>query len=127
KAKAGHVRVAKREELVSRSRVAEWEEPRHPGTASQLQSTPQRPTLQHRTRFSSHLVVARTPSLHKKSLFPGLLLVGRFVPSAWGARRTACRTGICTRDCRFRASRALVVGRGGRNPRARGEWPRGRR
>src|SRR6187431_22430 len=44
--------------LVSRSRVAEWEEPRHPGAASRIQSTPLRPTLQHRTRMATHFLDA---------------------------------------------------------------------
>ena len=48
---------------VSRSGVAEWEEPRHPGTASLTESTPHRPTLQHGTRTASHnvVVLARRP------------------------------------------------------------------
>src|SRR3954454_8831044 len=38
----------------SRSEVAEWEEPRHPGPAVQRERTPLRPTLQHNCRLSSH-------------------------------------------------------------------------
>src|SRR6478735_1495584 len=45
--------------LVSRSRVAEWEEPRHPGAASRIQSTPLRPTLQHGTRTATHFLDTR--------------------------------------------------------------------
>src|SRR3954449_9909289 len=40
-------------EEVSRSEVAEWEEPRHPGPASHQQRTPLCPTLQHGTRVAT--------------------------------------------------------------------------
>src|SRR3954447_7307029 len=39
----------------SRSEVAEWEEPRHPGPAVQRERTPLPPTLQHNCRHPSHL------------------------------------------------------------------------
>src|SRR4051794_26265511 len=43
----------------SRSEVAEWEEPRHPGPAVQRERTPLPPTLQHNCRLSSHLASSR--------------------------------------------------------------------
>src|SRR3712207_7512923 len=69
KAKAAHVRSRSEREL-SRSGVAEWEEPRHPGTASHWQRTPQCPTLQHRTRRPSHLVGVPTAEAWICRAFP---------------------------------------------------------
>ena len=102
---------------VSRSRVAEWEEPRHPGTASHRQSTPLRPTLQHRTRFASHIVQSWTRRPRKSRLFAGTFSWDGFRAD----RRSTCSVrfirAICTSCCGFEALARPFGGRSGRN------WP----
>src|SRR5437764_13073771 len=68
KAKA-HVLAAKG---VSRSEVAEWEEPRHPGPASRLQGTPLPPTLQHNSLSPAHGSSVRSRSGRQLRRFAGL-------------------------------------------------------
>src|SRR5690348_8295285 len=80
--------VSRREagrKLVSRSRMAEWEEPRHPGTASHMQRTPLRPTLQHGTRTTSHIsgFAPRKPAICR------VFKVGRISPRTAGRAASA--------------------------------------
>src|ERR1700754_2300038 len=83
---------------VSRPGVAEWEEPRHPRAASQMQSTPLRPTLQHGTRILSHFVGVQTIFGRRTTAFAGLSDVGGFVPFEPETCRGRCSAAICTRS-----------------------------
>ena len=70
-----------------------WRSGRSPATPERLrtrQSTPHRPTLQHRTRIASHFVVPRTFNARDLQGFPGL---GGLLPSLHGPLHRA----ICTR------------------------------
>ena len=94
---------------VSRSRVAEWEEPRHPGTASHRGKVPHfvplcntepalRPTLAHFVRASRE-----SGSICRD------FVVGRISCRSSGVLQCACRSRVCTRDCGFERPFAAPV------------------
>src|SRR3982751_5221665 len=94
---------AKRE-VVSRSEVAEWEEPRHPGPASQKQRTPHCPTLQHGTPLWRTTVTQRTAKAlvsghfarrrHGAALHAGVQAAVLHAGLRGGGRVRAVREGI---------------------------------
>src|SRR3954469_4477948 len=83
-------------EKVSRSEVAEWEEPRHPGPASHRQSTPLPPTLQHKSRLVSHISRPRSGRGPENGVFAAGSAVGRNDLRLAGRCTALCRRCGCT-------------------------------
>src|SRR3954468_19174795 len=86
-------------EKVSRSEVAEWEEPRHPGPASHRQSTPLPPTLQHKSRLVSHISLPRSGRGPENGIFAAGSAVGRNDLRLAGRCTALCRRCGCTPSC----------------------------
>ena len=114
KAKA-HVRSRSGRE-VSRSRVAEWEEPRHPGTASQEAKYPTSPHSATQNPHAPHIGSSSCIGARSKWPICGDFAVGRFsCRSAVVLQRRAAAAANCTRDCAFAGRLRPFGGRSGRN------------
>ena len=81
---------------MSRTEVAEWEEPRHPGPAVHMGSTPLHPTLQHNCRHRPTRLESGRMSDLNRCPFAGLPAVGRWWAAGAG-RTTGCRSHTCRR------------------------------